>query len=131
MGDEDVALRKREEDQDLPVPNDQPNCQQAYMDWVAEVAPERMALGLKRYGTLLQPFNGRDFMRDAFDELFDLSVYMHGIRIERARMLDLLREAATVPTSDPAKVRRVQLEIRELLSSMGHPVFTQSLELES
>lgn len=116
MGDEDVALRMREGDQQLPVPNDQPNCQQAYMDWVNEAAPERMALGLKRYGTLLQPFNGRDFVRDAFDELFDLSVYMHGVRMERDAMLELLYSVATMEQSEVGDLRR---RAGELLESMG------------
>ena len=125
MGDEDVALRMREGDQQLPVPNEEPNCQQAYIDWVNEVAPERMALGLKRYGTLLQPFNGRDFVRDAFDELFDLSVYMHGVRMERDRMLDLLADVAAIGTGEQElTVDQIVHEARVLLLSMGRGVTT-------
>jgi hypothetical protein len=36
----------------------------------------RKALGLERYGTLLQAFNGRDCVRDAREEALDLVQYL-------------------------------------------------------
>lgn len=93
MGDETRRdLYEREGDQALPVHNDEVSCQQRFGDRVAETMPVRMELGLRRYGTLLQPFNGRDFMRDAFEELFDLSVYLEGVAAEREAMLELLQD---------------------------------------
>lgn len=34
--------------------------------------------GIRLYGTPLQPFNGRSFLRDAYQEVLDLAVYMRG-----------------------------------------------------
>ena len=73
------GLRKREGDQELPVPNDEVSCQQRFMDRVNQMAPARMELGRKRYGTLLQPFNGRDFVQDVFEEMFDAWAYLEGV----------------------------------------------------
>lgn len=36
----------------------------------------RKAFGLEKYGTLLQPFNGRDALADANDEFGDLLAYL-------------------------------------------------------
>jgi hypothetical protein len=36
----------------------------------------RKALGVERYGTALQPFNGRDALLDAYQEALDLAVYL-------------------------------------------------------
>lgn len=45
---------------------------------------ERKNLGLRKYGTLLQPFNGRSFLLDAYEEVLDLAVYLRG-KIEEER----------------------------------------------
>lgn len=116
-------LYRREGDQALPVPNAETSCQQRFMDWVNELAPVRMELGLARYGTLLQPFNGRDFMQDAEEELFDLSVYMQGIRAEREAMLDLLGDVAAIGGPDAElTMEQVAHEARVLLLSMGRSI---------
>lgn len=39
--------------------------------------------GLKKYGTRLQPYNGRDFLIDAYQEALDLCVYLRGAIFER------------------------------------------------
>lgn len=44
---------------------------------------ERKAIGLERYGTLLQPHNGRDALRDAYEEAIDLAMYLKQAIIER------------------------------------------------
>lgn len=67
-------VRDPDTDQQLPIPNDQTSCQ----DLVIADIEERKALGLKKYGTLLQPFNGRSFLRDAYEEVLDLAVYLRG-----------------------------------------------------
>lgn len=36
----------------------------------------RKEFGLKKYGTLLQPFNGRNALADALDEIGDLAAYL-------------------------------------------------------
>ena len=72
--------RDPETDQQLPIPNDRTSCQ----DMVIADIENRKALGLKKYGTLLQPFNGRSFLQDAYEEVLDLSVYLRG-KLEEER----------------------------------------------
>lgn len=36
----------------------------------------RNAEGIRRYGTPLQPSNGRDSLQDAYEEALDLAVYL-------------------------------------------------------
>jgi hypothetical protein len=43
----------------------------------------RLSLGLERYGTGLQAHNGRDMLRDAYEEALDLCVYLRGAMYER------------------------------------------------
>jgi hypothetical protein len=59
-------------EQPAPTPNDLP----AVWDLVIEDMRQRDALGLSRYGTRLQPHNGRDGLRDAFEEALDMVAYL-------------------------------------------------------
>lgn len=58
--------------QPLPVGNDQPHIH----DLVAKDLADRKALGISRYGQPLQPHNGRNSLRDAYEEALDLTVYL-------------------------------------------------------
>lgn len=51
-------------------------------DEVCEDLAERKEFGLAKYGTILQPFNNRDMLRDLYDELLDASVYARGRMVE-------------------------------------------------
>lgn len=42
----------------------------------------RKAIGLAKYGTLLQPFNGRNAYVDAYQEALDLAQYFKQIELE-------------------------------------------------
>lgn len=42
----------------------------------------RKAIGLERYGTLLQAFNGRDALLDAYQEALDLCQYLRQVKEE-------------------------------------------------
>lgn len=44
---------------------------------------DRLMLGVERYGQPLQPFNGRNSLRDAYDEILDLAVYIRNEIYER------------------------------------------------
>lgn len=44
---------------------------------------DRDIVGVKRYGTRLQPNNGRDSLRDALDEALDLACYLRQVIYER------------------------------------------------
>jgi hypothetical protein len=64
--------KQREGDQPLPTKNTLPHIHQL----VADDVIERMRLGITRYGTPLQPHNGRDVLRDIYEELLDASAYI-------------------------------------------------------
>ncbi len=66
-------------DQPPPVKNDRPSIQ----DLVIQDIETRKVLGLERYGTLLQPFNGRDALVDAYQEALDLCQYLRQAIEER------------------------------------------------
>ena len=72
-------LKLRDGDQPLPVKNEHRDIQSLVM---ADLEA-RKELGIKRYGTALQPFNGRDMLKDAYEEALDLAVYLRGVIEER------------------------------------------------
>ncbi len=67
------------EDQPEPVKNDLP----AVWDLVIADMQDRDGVGRGRYGTPLQPFNGRDALVDAYQEALDLAVYLRQAIYER------------------------------------------------
>jgi len=67
------------EEQSLPKKNDKPCIQ----DLVVTDLIARKEVGIQRYGTTLQPFNGRDALRDAYEEALDLCNYLRQIIYER------------------------------------------------
>ncbi len=54
-----------------------------YRQELIDMVLERKALGLNRYGTILQAHNGRDARKDAADEAIDLLVYLLQVKEER------------------------------------------------
>ena len=66
-------------EQPAPVPNDEV----AVWELVKKDIEERDKVGQARYGTRLQPHNGRDFLLDAYQEALDLVVYLRGALYER------------------------------------------------
>lgn len=67
--------------QPLPTKNDYP----AIVDLVLEDIRTRDKIGMERYGTRLQPHNGRDALRDAYEEALDLAIYLRQVIEERGR----------------------------------------------
>lgn len=70
---------KLNEPQPSPVQNDRP----AVWDLVIADMRERDAAGARKYGTRLQPLNGRDSLVDAYQEALDLCVYLRKAIYER------------------------------------------------
>jgi hypothetical protein len=62
-----------------PVPNDRP----AIQDLVLADVAERKRVGIERYGVPLQGFNGRDALRDLYEELLDAVQYLRQALYER------------------------------------------------
>lgn len=61
------------------IPNDNP-----YMwDLVMKDMSERDSMGERKHGTRLQPHNGRDVLKDAYQEALDLVVYLRQALFER------------------------------------------------
>lgn len=69
----------RDGDQPMPVPNNRPDVQSLV---VADIQ-ERRRVGISRYGTALQAHNGRDALRDAYEEAIDLAMYLRQLLEER------------------------------------------------
>lgn len=65
--------------QPRPIPTEGP----AIVDLVLEDFRERDRVGVRRYGTRLQAGNGRDALRDAYDEALDLALYLRQAIEER------------------------------------------------
>lgn len=84
-------VRDPDSDQQLPIPNDQISCQ----DLVIADIEERKKLGIKKYGVLLQPFNGRSFLLDAYQEVLDLAVYLRG-KLEEERQAKVAAQDDTL-----------------------------------
>lgn len=65
-------LRQRPGDQPLPLGTDGP----VIHELVVTDLMNRLELGKRRYGQPLQAFNGRNALRDAYEEVLDLAVYL-------------------------------------------------------
>ena len=74
-----APTKQRPGDQPLPVKNDLPCIQ----DRVIADIEARKQVGISRYGTVLQPHNGRDPLQDAYDEAMDLTIYLCQLIYER------------------------------------------------
>ena len=75
----DKCIETSRLDQPPPAPNDKP----AVWDLVMEDMRERDQVGRARYGTPLQPHNGRDALVDAYQEVLDTAVYLRQAIFER------------------------------------------------
>lgn len=89
MSDNAEYSRVGQQQQPPPKRNDKP----AVWDLVIEDICARDAVGRERYGTPLQPFNGRSALIDLYQELLDAVVYVRqkieedGMRHEGVRLL--------------------------------------------
>lgn len=62
-------------------------------DLVMADLDRRKAFGLLKYGTLLQAGNGRDALKDAYEEVLDLAVYLRQAIEERDTGRDAARRS--------------------------------------
>lgn len=72
-------MKQRPGDQPLPVPNGSTDIQTMV---IADIEARR-EVGIERYGTALQAGNGRDALRDAYEEALDLACYLRQAIAER------------------------------------------------
>jgi hypothetical protein len=66
-------------EQPMPTPSARPSVQGMVIDDLMI----RLQVGIQRYGTPLQAFNGRDALRDAYEEALDLACYLRQAIAER------------------------------------------------
>jgi len=71
-------------EQPMPTPNGRPSVQGMVIDDLET----RLRVGIQRYGTPLQAFNGRDALRDAYEEALDLACYLRQAIAERDAEVD-------------------------------------------
>lgn len=122
-------------EQPMPVPNDRPSIQ----SMVRADIDAREQVGIQRYGTALQAHNGRDALRDAYEEAMDLTIYLRQVIEERgplaaeargyARAIAVLRDDArferwwsTLPADDPANAyweRRGRNQLADYLEEIA------------
>ena len=84
-----IDLTAHVTEQPAPTPNSHP----AVWDLVIADMKARDLVGLERYKVRLQPFNGRDSLRDAYEEALDICVYLRQL-IEERRITDDANGAA-------------------------------------
>jgi len=78
------------DEQVMPTKNDNPRVHELVMTDIAE----RMRVGTERYGTPLQAFNGRDVLKDMYEELLDAACYTRQMMYERDSELRMNAQAA-------------------------------------
>jgi hypothetical protein len=71
-------MNKAAEHQANPTQNNLPCVQ----DMVLADIEARKKVGIERYGTVLQPFNGRSALMDAYQEALDLAIYLRQLLYE-------------------------------------------------
>lgn len=64
--------------QSMPITNDRRDIQSLV---IADME-RRRELGVQRYGTALQPFNGRIALLDAYEEALDMVMYLKQALVE-------------------------------------------------
>ena len=70
-----MHAKEREGDQVRPTVSDRVESQTLV---IADIHARR-EVGISRYGTALQAFNGRDTILDAYEEALDLTVYLRSL----------------------------------------------------
>lgn len=98
--------KQRPGDQPLPVKNDRPYVH----DLLKEEVERRKQIGVERYGTPLQPFNGRNTLLDVLEELIDGSVYVMTAMTEASEVLDQALRVVAFATACQSHMDGVPLE---------------------
>jgi hypothetical protein len=107
----------RSGEQGLPTRNDYPSAQDALIAAIET----RKAIGLERYGTLLQPFNKRDSFTDLLDEAVDGAVYAMAVEMERQEMraeMALIHEEVAHEFGTRAEITQKAKRILDWLSGV-------------
>jgi len=93
------------EPEPMPTTNELPFQWPAAIERIIQIAKERDEFGFKKYGTRLQPFNGRDPLKDAFQEGLDLLVYIEQELFERPYKEAIISAAVSVVNDETDNVK--------------------------
>jgi len=100
-------------EQPAPMSNDS----QPIWDLVVADMSARNALGVERYGTPLQAFNGRKALQDVYEEALDMVVYLKQQLVEEdvknARIVEVINLADAAAKSGKA------VDPKLILSALG------------
>jgi hypothetical protein len=113
----DRTLKLRPGDQPLPVRNDRRDIQSQV---IADIEARR-EVGIARYGTALQPHNGRDALRDLYEELLDAVMYVRQVMAERSE---------PIPSVELAEARREAQRQADLAAELQRQVRALERQLE-
>jgi len=99
-------------------PKPKKNKEKCIQDLVIEDMKKRKEIGKKKYGTVLQPFNGRNSLVDAYQEVGDLCVYLRQTIEEDKRIRFALRTSYSYLLSLSPKLPFLD-ELYKLLLDIG------------
>lgn len=85
-------IRDPERDQPAPKPGKLP-----VQEIMILAIQERRAYGKKKYGRILETDNGRDALKDAWEEALDLFTYLTQARLERGDHIEGMENLAGSP----------------------------------
>lgn len=97
-------------DQPMPMVNHEPFIH----DLVADDVTRRGELGRARYGTKLQPFNGRRSLQDAYEELLDGACYVLQAKTE----VDAVIAAWIATGEDAEKIKAIAPGLADVLDKL-------------
>lgn len=104
------------EPEPMPTTNELPYMWPKSITRIINIAKERDDFGAKKYGTRLQPFNGRDPLVDAFQEGLDQLVYIEQELFERQYNNAVIEAAvALVESQDLSLLANLDKAVNELL----------------
>jgi hypothetical protein len=75
-----------------PEPPPQNNQHRPVYESLIEAIQERACFGLDKYGTHLQPFNGRNALNDALQESLDMNFYLMQKVVELEEQLESVKK---------------------------------------
>lgn len=103
--------------QPLPTGNDLPSMHAL----VQQDLEERLKFGIAKYGQPLQPYNGRNALRDAYEEILDLAVYLRQQLWEQEHPKDMFGEIRNM-VGEQVVDRLVELDEQECTHPFVHQV---------
>lgn len=108
-----------------PMPNDLP----AVWDMVIEDMRARDAMGRAKYGTPLQPFNGRDALWDSYQESLDLCVYLRQAIYERDKRMEKKYRVLSIAELNSA-IHKILVTGRAINQiQMSYPYWIDTIDL--